>query len=258
MADARSPSPQDIWDAFFSDFYLRVHAGGGPAAQEAAREQARAAAKLTQCPDGGALLDVACGFGRHAIPLAQDGFRVTGVDRSTPLLEEARQRAAVVADADAPELVQADYRELPFADASFDAAINLYTSLGYLGDEEDRTVLAEIARVLRPGGRLVIETMHRDLLVRVFQERGWQLLGEGRLLLEQRAFDPVSGVAQETQTLIGSDGHRESRTFATRVYSATELVSMLREVGFEKAIAYGDLSGAPFDTGTRLVLVARR
>ena len=61
--------------------------------------------------------------------------------------------------------MNADYRELPFPDESFDAALNLYTSLGYLGDDEDTKVLAAIRRVLREGGRLVIETMHRDRLV---------------------------------------------------------------------------------------------
>jgi ubiquinone/menaquinone biosynthesis C-methylase UbiE len=247
-----APGPQEMLDAFFGDFYLRVYSGRQ--AGDEAREQALAAARLSGCPPEGELLDVACGFGRHAVPLAAEGFRVTGVDRSATLLEEARRRA----DGDGrPALVAADYRELPFADASFDAAINLYTSIGFLGDEEDTKVLAEIARVLRPGGRLVVETMHRDLMIRIFQERGWRLLGAGRLLLEQRAFDPLTGVVQETQTLIESDGARESQTFATRVYTATELMTMLRAAGFEKTTAYGDLDGAPFDAGTRLVLVAR-
>jgi ubiquinone/menaquinone biosynthesis C-methylase UbiE len=252
MNDGRSPSTQETWDAFFSDFYLRVHAGVEP--RDEARGQALTAAALGGCPPGGDLLDVACGFGRHAVPLAQAGYHVTGVDRSAPLLDEARRRAG---NEPWPRLVQADYRELPFADASFDAALNLYTSLGYLGDEEDTNVLREVARVLRPGGQLVIETIHRDLLVRIFQESGWELLGEGRLLLEQRTFDPVGGVAQTTQTLIDKDGRRESRPFATRVYTATELVAMLRAAGFAKTTCHGDLSGAPFGTGTRLVIVAR-
>jgi ubiquinone/menaquinone biosynthesis C-methylase UbiE len=257
MTDGRSPSPQETWDSFFSEFYLRVHATAEP--RDEARRQALAAATLTGCPPAGDLLDVACGFGRHAVPLAGAGFRVTGVDRSTPLLEEARRRAAEDDGAGAaPALVQADYRELPFADASFDAALNLYTSLGFLGDEDDTNVLAEIARVLRPGGRLVIETLHRDLLVRTFQERGWELLGAGRMLLEQRTFDPVAGVAQTTQTLIDKDGDRDSRTFQIRVYTATELVAMLRAAGFEKATCHGDLDGAPFSTASRLVIVARR
>jgi ubiquinone/menaquinone biosynthesis C-methylase UbiE len=252
--DGSSPSSEETWDAFFGDFYLRVHGGAEP--RDEARRQALAAAALSGCPAGGDLLDVACGFGRHAVPLAAEGFHVVGVDRSASLLAEARRRAGE--DARWPQLVQADYRELPFADAAFDAALNLYTSLGYLGDEEDARVLAEIARVLRPGGRLVIELLHRDLLVRTFDESGWELVGDGRLLLEQRAFDPAGGVAQTTQTLIETDGRRESRTFEVRVYTATELVTMLRAAGFEKATCHGDFDGGPFSTATRLVIVARR
>jgi ubiquinone/menaquinone biosynthesis C-methylase UbiE len=154
--------------------------------------------------------------------------------------------------------VEADYRELPFPDERFDAALNLFTSLGFYGDEEDVKALAEIGRVLRPSGRLVIEIMHRDRLVHGFHEQDWHLVGEGRLLLEQRAFDAAAGVAQTTQTLIDNTGERDSRTFAVRVYTATELVAMLRRSGFDDARCYGDLEGGPFATTTRLVIVARR
>jgi SAM-dependent methyltransferase len=198
---------------------------------------------------------VPCGFGRHALPLARAGYRVTGVDRAQPLLDEAQRRAG----GDRwPKFVRADYRELPFADESFDAALNLFSSLGYLGDEEDTRALTEIGRVLRPGGRLVIEIMHRDLLVRRFQESSWQMLGEGRLLLEQRTFDPASGLAQTTQTLIEAAGERDSRTWSVRVYTATELLAMLDAAGFAEARCHGDLQGASFQTDTRLVVVARR
>jgi SAM-dependent methyltransferase len=197
---------------------------------------------------------VPCGYGRHAIPLVRAGYRVTGVDRSPTLLAEARRRAGE----EPPTLVEADYRELPFADESFDAALNLFTSLGFYGDEEDVKALAEIGRVLRANGRLVIETMHRDRLVRGFHEQDWRLVGEGRLLLEQRSFDAAAGVAQTTQTLIEKTGERDSRSFAVRVYTATELVAMLNRAGFDDARCYGDLEGGPFDPTTRLVIVARR
>ena len=249
----RGPSPPETWDAFFSDFYLRAYADDEREAE--AEAQAVAAAQLAGCPEEGDLLDVPCGFGRHSVPLARAGFRVVGVDRSEALLGEAQRRAG---DNRWPKLVRADYRELPFADASFDAAINLFTSLGYLGDEEDTRVLRELGRVLRPGGRLVIETMHRDLLVRQFTEQDWRRVGQGRLLLEQRTFDAGAGVTQTTQTLIDSTGDRDSRSFSVRVYTATELVAMLRRAGFEEARCHGDLEGAPFATETRLVVVARR
>jgi SAM-dependent methyltransferase len=198
---------------------------------------------------------VPCGFGRHAVPLAEAGYRVTGVDRSGSLLEEARRRADRRA---LPRLVEADYRSLPLRDESFDAALNLFSSLGYLGDDADTEVLADIRRVLRPGGRLVIETMHRDRLVRDFTERDWRLAGEGRLLLEQRTFDHGSGVAQVTQTLVDPGGGRESRSYSLRVYAATELLAMLARAGFAETRTYGDLDGSPFDAATRLVIVARR
>ena len=166
-----------------------------------------------------------CGFGRHAIELAGAGFRVTGVDRSATLLAEARRRAA---GARWPKLVQADYRRLPFPDDRFDAALNLFSSLGYLGDEEDTRALAEIRRVLKPGARLVLEIMPRDLLAARFHERDWTAVGDGRLLLEQRAFDVAGGIAQVTQTLIEPDGARESMTYSLRVYATTELLAMAR------------------------------
>jgi SAM-dependent methyltransferase len=241
-------SSAETWDAFFSEFYLRAYAADERDAEAGA--QALAAARLSGCPDGGELLDVPCGFGRHSIPLADAGYRVTGVDRSQSLLDEAGRRGAK------PKLIRADYRELPFADAIFDAALNLFSSLGYLGDEEDTRALAEIHRVLRPGGRLVIETMHRDRLVAHWFEKDWQLLGEGRLLLEQRTFDPASGIAQSTQTLIEGSGERESRTWSLRVYTATELRAMLGRAGFADARCLGDLDGGPFGTDTRLVIVA--
>ena len=83
-------------------------------------------------------------------------------------------------------------------------------------------MLAEIHRVLSPEGRLVIETMHRDWLARHFQENRWMRVGEGRLMLEQVSFDPTSGLAQTTQTLVDPGGERDSRTWSLRVYSATE------------------------------------
>jgi ubiquinone/menaquinone biosynthesis C-methylase UbiE len=246
-------SSTEAWDALFSDFYLRAFADD-PRVEET-NAQALAAARLAGCPDGGDLLDVPCGFGRHAVPLARAGYRVVGVDRSPALIEEARRRTG---GERWPKLVNADYRELPQQDESFDAAINLFSSLGYNGDEEDTRALREIHRVLRPGGRLVIEIMHRDALVRSFRESSWHLVGGGRLLLEQRTFDPAAGIAQTTQTLIETSGERDSRTFSLRVYTATELLAMLQQAGFEEARCYGDFAGNPFTTESRLIVVARR
>ena len=246
-------SAPETWDAFFGDFYLRAY--GADMRNDEAEGQALAAARLARLADGADVLDAPCGFGRHSIPLARAGYRVVGVDRSQTLLDDARRRSL---GERWPKFVQADYRSLPQPDESFDLALNLFSSLGYLGDEEDTKALAELRRVLRPGGRLLIETMHRDALVKRWHEQDWRLLGEGRLLLEQRTWDPETGIAQMTQTLVPGEGQRESRTTSLRVYSATELLGMLERAGFPDARCYGDLDGNPFGVETRLIIVATR
>ena len=96
--------------------------------------------------------------------------------------------------------MHADYRELPFADESFDAALNLFTSLGYLGDEDDTRVLWEIRRVLRPGARLVIETLHRDCAgAPAPASATGGLRGEGGCCSSRATFDPGIGRARNAR-----------------------------------------------------------
>ena len=84
-------SPTERWDEFFGEFYLRAFAFDEADAQ--AQAQALAAAQLAGTPEGGDVLDAPCGFGRHSIPLARAGYRVTGADRSQALLGDARRRS---------------------------------------------------------------------------------------------------------------------------------------------------------------------
>jgi ubiquinone/menaquinone biosynthesis C-methylase UbiE len=248
-----APSSTADWDDFFGEFYLRAYVQDEADAQ--AGEDALAAARLAGVEPGADVVDVPCGYGRHTVALARSGYRVVGVDRSQTLLAEAKRRAG---HERWPKLVRADYRELPLGDESFDAAFNLFTSLGYLGDEQDTAVLREICRVLKPGGRLVLETMHRDRLMKIWQDNDWMLMGEGRLLLSQRTWDPVSGVSQTTQTLVDGRGARESRTFSVRTYTATELLRMIETAGYSDAKAYGSFAGGPLTTTSRLVIVATK
>jgi ubiquinone/menaquinone biosynthesis C-methylase UbiE len=141
------------------------------------------------------LLDAPCGYGRHSIPLAHAGYRVTGADRSPVLLDEARRRAGEGAW---PRWVQADHRELPFEEASFDAAFNLFSSLGYRGEDGDRQTLAELCRVLRPGGALVVETAHRDAFMARLRHRWWDALPDGAVVFEESRFDHAAGEVENT------------------------------------------------------------
>ncbi|MET9253972.1 class I SAM-dependent methyltransferase [Streptomyces sp. NPDC003717] len=96
------------------------------------------------------VLDLGCGHGRHLAVLAAAGHRAYGTDRS------GRAVARAAARHPRGTAVVADNGRLPFRDAVFDAAVSLYTSVGYPG-AGPRTVFAEAGRVVRPGGHLVVE-----------------------------------------------------------------------------------------------------
>jgi ubiquinone/menaquinone biosynthesis C-methylase UbiE len=239
------------FDRVFDEAYLEVYAPRQDPAQ--AEEEALAAVRLAGCEPGAEILDCPCGFGRHSIPLARAGYRVTGADRSQVLLDEARRQGEGLE----LELVQADYRELPFEDEHFDAVLNLFTSIGYTGKEGDTRAFQEFHRVLRPGGRLLIETMHRDRLVRIFQARRWERLPAG-YLIEEGSFDQVTSVYENTITYISDDGRTRQFPYEIRTYTATELVEMLSEAGFEDVACYGGLAGEELTFDTRLVVLGAK
>ncbi|MEU4289138.1 class I SAM-dependent methyltransferase [Kribbella sp. NPDC026596] len=93
------------------------------------------------------VLDVACGTGNATIPAARTGARVTGLDLTPAMLARARERAAGVA----VEWVEGDAEDLPFPDASFDVVLSTF---GCMFAPRHEIVADEIARVLRPSGRL--------------------------------------------------------------------------------------------------------
>jgi SAM-dependent methyltransferase len=239
------------WDSLFDELYLRTYAPLQDA--EEAEKDALALAKLLSLPAGADVLDCPCGYGRYSIPLARAGFRVVASDRSPALLAEAERRAAGSAS---PRFVRADYRELPLEDASFDCVLNLFSSLGYWGEEGDRRAIEEFRRVLRPGGKLVIETMHRDRLMAIYNPRSWKELPDGSLVIEERTFDYERGTTAVRYELVEQSGERRSVPYELRVYTATELIGFVREAGFEQVTCYGDYDGAPLSRDTRLVLVA--
>src|SRR3954451_19127156 len=104
------------WDTFFDEDYLATYTSTRRSDEESELE-AVAVARLLSLEPGASVLDAPCGYGRGTVPLAQRGYRMTGIDLSEVQLDEARRRAAGVVGV---ELVQGDLRALPFADGSFD------------------------------------------------------------------------------------------------------------------------------------------
>lgn len=201
---------------------------------------------------GDDVLDAPCGYGRHANALAKRGYDLRGLDAEEGFLERARADAA---EGDqAVEYVAGDVRDLPWPDDSVDAAYNVFTSFGYFDDADNRRALSELARVVRPGGRVVVDTLDRDALVRDFQSVHVHERGDD-LLVDRHEFDPRTARMKTERTEL-RDGERSEMTYTVRVYTYTELTGLFDAVGLRAVDDRDGLTEDPYGTdATRLCLV---
>jgi SAM-dependent methyltransferase len=248
----QQPDETEWWKEYFDADFLRLYRAVLP--PEEAHTAAAAISELLDLAPSSRILDLACGWGRHSVEFSRLGFDVIGVDRSELLLRNARAPAA---GERAPSWVCGDIRELPFP-PSFDAVVCLFSSLGYfLSDEEDLRALRAARGVLRDGGLLVLETMHRDAAVRDYAERDWWEGEQGEHIWVEREFDPVEGVTHETIRWSRGDGTGGEKYHASRIRTATEWTTMLRDAGFNPVAMYGGWDLEPFSYGSAtLVIVA--
>jgi SAM-dependent methyltransferase len=173
---------------------------------------------------GGRALDAGCGTGFQAAHLAALGYAVHGVDVSAGLLAVARERGAAA-------LVRATVEALPYADASFDAVACCGSTLSFV--DAPARALEEIGRVLRPGGRLLLECEHRwslDLL--------WALassLGGDALRYDVTPVEALRRLRPSREGLtVPYPGYGNLRLF-----TAGELRAMLGHAGLEVQRTWG-------------------
>ena len=228
------------FEEFFDERYLlffeeAVHRGA-PEAEIDFIEQALA------LEPGASILELGCGFGRHAIPLAQRGYAVTGVDLSDTLLRVARGMGEQLE-------VQATWVRLDLRDLGgigpYDACTCLYTVFGYFDDAENAAVLTRVRDVLRPGGRLLLDVNNPlAILCRLGDE--WSETEHG-VRRESSHYDPMTGTLITDRVLHARDGRRlRLPTSRVRLYPPHELAALLRASGFEIEQVHGGLQGSPF------------
>jgi SAM-dependent methyltransferase len=202
-----------------------------------------------------AVLDLCCGPGRHAVPLARRGLRVTAVDRTRFLLDRARERARLASVS--IEFVEADMRDFRRAQ-EFDLALSLFTSFGYfVAREDDLKVLRNVRASIKPEGAFVIDVVGKEWLARHFQRTRSRTLPDGTVLVERdKVVDDWTRV--ETERILIKDGRARTFRLDLTVYSGQELKDRLLQAGFTRVDLYGNLDGAPYDRqASRLIAVAR-
>jgi SAM-dependent methyltransferase len=220
---------------------------------------------------GSPLLELGCGTGRLLIPLAEAGYRVTGVDLSPEMLRIARAKAAAAGVADRVTLIEGDYADAPL-DESYCLAFVVMNSFLHLDTQERQLrALRHWHAHLTPGGLLLIDVFHPDVS---------QLASlDGRLEWDKTWNDPETGttvmkwltrtvdLAEQTMhvTLIydevTADGslRRTLVPFMTRYLWRFEAELLLEKAGFTLEALHGDWDANAFESASdRMILVARR
>jgi SAM-dependent methyltransferase len=196
-----------------------------------------------------AVLDLACGTGRHTVALRRLGLRALGADLSLTLLAQRRGLPRVAVD----------MRSLPFRAGSFDWVLNFFTSFGYFETErENFQVLEEIVRILAPGGRFLIDIMNSDLTRRRLTPRETRDR-DGRRVEIERWYDAASRRINK-RIRVRTPG-RGCRTFleSVRAYRQEEVAMGLHWAGLEVDALFGNFRGEPFtDDSERLIFVGTR
>jgi ubiquinone/menaquinone biosynthesis C-methylase UbiE len=248
------------WRSYFDSDFFDLHDALFPEALS--RREVAGMRELLALPHGARVLDAPCGWGRHTELLAEAGLDAWGADLSWDLLRRApRPRAGDGQDNVAqqpPAYAAADIRALPFRDAAFDAVINVFTSLGlFLDDDEDRAALREARRLLRPGGALLLESMHRDDVIRSFAARDEWTLPDGTHVQVRRRFDAITGISHERLRWRRGQ-HTGRKAHALRLRTATDIDALLRSAGFSDIEYFGGWDGRPFRASTpSLIAIAR-
>jgi SAM-dependent methyltransferase len=196
--------------------------------------EAAAIAALLELRPGQRVLDLACGPGRHAVPLSARGCRVCGLDRSGAYLARAAAAPSPGGE-DGPAWIRGDQRALPFRSGAFDAAFSWYSSLFVFDDATNQGCLAELARAVRRGGRLLVQHGNPLRLAAEPEASADRALADGSRVEERSRWDASRGVDVSHRRIVRPDGSVLAATAELRYYFPSEWTSLAARSGLRLA-----------------------
>jgi SAM-dependent methyltransferase len=206
---------------------------------------------------GGAVLDLACGAGYHAVELATRGYGVVGFDLSVHQLalasDVAQGRGQKI------NLLQGDMRDMAFEEM-FDGAFCWNTSFGYFEEEKNFNVAERVFKSLRPGGMFLLDVANRDFAAHQSPSQVW-FEGDSCVCMDDMSVDFITSRLRVKRSIILDDGTTRECQYSLRLYSLHELGKLLHAVGFRVTEA----SGHPTTPGVffgqhspRIIVLAQR
>ena len=256
-------------DAAFSARMLREHLdeAHGAATRQAGERQAQLDWMWDKLGlhQGADLLDVTCGPGLYAVPLAQRGVNVVGVDFGPASIEYAQELAQKMGVNGRCQFIQSDVRGMDFGKAQYDAAIFLYGQLAVMTQDEANGVLTNIVNSLKPGGKLCVELLNQDKVDKsnsnwwYTDDRG--LWGDAPFLhLGERFWVEEESLSVERYHILHLEtGQMDEIQLCDQTYAVDEMVTMKEAVGFTAVSVYPAWDGMPlYDFDEWIVYVAEK
>jgi SAM-dependent methyltransferase len=204
-------------------------------------------------PKGAEVLDLCCGIGRHSVALSEFGYKVTGVDLSDVLLNEAK-RLDVNRQV---EWHRGDMRKVPL-DRQFTAVVNLFTSFGYFDeDRENENVLHEIHRLLKPAGKFIIDYLNPTFVAAHLVAESDRCVN-GTYIHEARSIE--DGFVRKRITI--SEKGLPDRHYLEQVklYDHASFLNLLNRTGLELNAVYGGYDGQAFEAenSPRMIFIGNK
>ncbi len=253
----------DWWREIFNANYLRTD---GDVIEDTSitAEEVDLFSGALELQHGDSILDLCCGQGRHSLELARRGFSaVTGLDRSHYLITRAKKQAKN--EGLNVNFREGDARKLAFQTDAFDHVLIPGNSFGYFESyEDDKNILKEVFRVVKPGGGLLLDIADGAYLRDHYEPRSWEWIDQNYFVCRERSLseDGEKLISREVITHVRK-GVLADQFYAERLYSRERIRNMLKECGY-RDIAFHDplipKSRKNHDLGMmgrRLVITAR-
>lgn len=242
------------WEELFGDDFLRTMEKLSPV--QVIREVSFIEESLG-VEQGGVVLDLACGAGRHAVELASRGYNVVGYDLSLAMLARAADEAQ---DRDQKlNFLHGDMREMGFEEM-FDGVYSWSTSFGFFDEEKNALVAERVHRALRRGGRFLLDVANRDYVAARQPSLVW-FEGDGCVCMDEMSVDFITSRLRVKRTVMLDDGRTREIDYSIRLYALHELGKLLHGAGFKIT----EVSGQPATPGVffgadspRLIILAEK
>ena len=254
---------------FFDQLYYEIYRSWQT--EDINRVEAEFIARALDLPQGSRLLDVGCGYARHAVYLAHMGYYVVCLDISDYLLEKARERIKEFNVENRVSIARVDMRYMDFEN-EFDGAYIFFTTFGFFSDEENERVIENLYRALKPRGRLLIDLFNPMILLSTayhistikregpiirrvwWEEDNYIVLEESRLdLMNARSIAKRIILKKPSMEVIAT------KTIVIRFYMLHELRELLERHGFKIVKVFGGCKGEEYTpTSPRLIVVGEK